>query len=715
MKKILQFMLKRKVLPVVLIVLFAAIFWAFQTQGGNGTSLTTQQKILTTLGTIIEQNHFKPKPINDNFSAQIFQKFLAAVDPDKNIFLQSDINSLKKYEKSIDDEIHGSSIQFVPAVDSIYNKRMKEVMSMYKDMLSKPFDFTSDEEIIIDGSKLDFPASEAQRKDSWRKKLKFLTLERYSDLVDQRDKLKLRKDTVVVIKSDADLEIEAREKVVKSMRKNFDRLKLKFNDDDRFNLFINTITSYMDPHSDYFPPVEKRSFDEQMSGKFYGIGASLKEEDGNIKVASLLTGSPAWKSEQIQVGDVVAKVGQGKEEPVELTGLAVEDAVKIIRGNKGTEVRLSLKKQDGSLKVVSIIRDEIVQDEVYVRSAVINGKEKIGYIYLPDFYADYEKPDGHRCAQDVAKEVEKLKAEGVDGIVMDLRSNGGGYLPEVVEMVGLFIPDGPIVQVKDKEGRPTVLRDNDKSVLYTGPLAVMINEFSASASEIFAAAIQDYGRGVIIGSSSSYGKGTVQRSIPFGRPLDLFTGRTEYGAIKLTLQKFYRINGGSTQLKGVTPDIVLPDEYEYLKFREKDNDNAMPYDEIEKANYSKWPLGYDINAIKAKSEQRIKNNTNFNLINKNAMWLSTQNDKTYSLNINKYKEEQNAIRTTVKQNDSLAKLTNELPIAALKSDTTKYNNVDKDKGERYKNWLKGLRSDIYINEASNVLQDMVSKQGLATH
>ncbi|HEX8277054.1 MAG TPA: S41 family peptidase, partial [Segetibacter sp.] len=441
-------MLKRKVLPVVLIVLFAAIFWAFQTQGGNGTSLTTQQKILTTLGTIIEQNHFKPKPINDNFSAQIFQKFLAAVDPDKNIFLQSDINSLKKYEKSIDDEIHGSSIQFVPAVDSIYNRRMKEVMSMYKDMLSKPFDFTADEEIIIDGSKLNFPANEAQRKDLWRKKLKFLTLERYTDLVDQRDKLKVRKDTVVVVKSDADLEIEAREKVVKSIGKNFDRLKLKFNDDDRFNLFINTITSYMDPHSDYFPPVEKRSFDEQMSGKFYGIGASLKEEDGNIKVASLLTGSPAWKSEQIQVGDVVAKVGQGKEEPVELTGLAVEDAVKIIRGNKGTEVRLSLKKQDGSLKVVSIIRDEIVQDEVYVRSAVINGKEKIGYIYLPDFYADYEKPDGHRCAQDVAKEVEKLKAEGVDGIVMDLRSNGGGYLPEVVEMVGLFIPEGPIVQVK---------------------------------------------------------------------------------------------------------------------------------------------------------------------------------------------------------------------------------------------------------------------------
>jgi carboxyl-terminal processing protease len=325
-----------------------------------------------------------------------------------------------------------------------------------------------------------------------------------------------------------------------------------------------------------------------------------------------------------------------------------------------------LKKQDGTLQVVPIIRDEIVQDEVYVRSAIMNGKEKIGYIYLPDFYADYEKPDGHRCAQDVAKELQKLKAEGVDGIVMDLRNNGGGYLPEVVEMVGLFIPDGPVVQVKDRQGRPTILRDNDKSVIYTGPLTVLVNEFSASASEIFAAAIQDYGRGLVIGSSSSYGKGTVQRNIPFGRPLDLFTGRTEFGAIKLTLQKFYRINGGSTQLKGVTPDVVLPDEYEYLKFREKDNENAMPWDEIEKTSYTKWEGGYDFNSIKNKSQERIKNNTNFNQINNNAIWLSKQNDKIYSLNFEKYKGEQKAIRATVKQNDSLAKLTVEMPFEGLK-------------------------------------------------
>jgi carboxyl-terminal processing protease len=707
MKKIFQFMLNKRVLPIVLIVLIASIFWAFQSHGENGKSLTNQQRILTSLGGIIEQNHYSPKPINDNFSKEIFKKFLSSVDHDKNIFLQSDINALKKYETALDDEIHGSPLQFLPAVNEVYAQRTQEVALLYKDILSKPFDFSTNEEIVTDSKKLNFSSTDAGRKEMWKKKLKYLALERYSDLLDQREKNKDKKDFVT--KTNAELEKEAREKVGKIMDKNFEKLKYRFTDDERFNLFINTITAYMDPHSDYFPPVEKRSFDEQMSGRFYGIGASLKEEEGSIKIGTLLTGSPAWKSGEIQAGDIVMKVAQGKNEPVELTGLDVEDAVKIIRGTKGTEVRLTMKKQDGTLKVVSLIRDEIVQDEVYVRSAIVNGKEKIGYIYLPDFYADYEKSNGARCAVDVAREVQKLKAEGVDGIVIDLRNNGGGYLSEVVQMVGLFIPDGPIVQVKDKEGKPTVLRDEDKSVLYTGPLAVMINEFSASASEIFAAAIQDYGRGIILGSSSTYGKGTVQRAIPFGRPLDLFSGRTEFGAIKLTLQKFYRINGGSTQLRGVTPDVIIPDEYEYLKFREKDSENALPWDEIQKSDFTKWKTEYNLNEIKAASEQRIKNNQNFSTILNNAKWLGQQNDKTYSLNLEKFKQEQKIIRATVKQTDSLEKAPVETAFEGLKADEAKYNNVDKEKGERYKTWLKNLRKDIYVGEATNVVKDMIEK------
>ena len=698
-------MLNRKVLPLVLVMIFAGVFWAFQSQGENGKSLTNQQKILTTLGSIIEQNHYNPKPINDNFSKEVFKRFIQTIDGDKNLFLEADIQSLKKFEITIDDEIHGAPIQFIPAVNELYSKRIQEVSALSEEILKRSFDFSVNEEIVLDNEKTIFGKTAAEREDKWRKKLKFMALERYVDLIDTREKNKNTKD--FVIKTDAALEIEARGKVSKIMHKTFDRLKVKFTDDERFNMFINAITSFQDPHSDYFPPIEKRGFDELMSGRFFGIGASLREEDGNIKIATLLTGSPAFKSGEINVGDIVLKVGQTKEEGVDLTGFAVEDAVQIIRGNKGTEVTLTLRKQDGSIKPVTLVRDEIVQDEVYVRSAILNGKQKIGYIYLPDFYADYDKPSGNRSAADIAREIIKLKSENVEGIIIDLRFNGGGYLNEVIQMVGLFIPEGPVVQVKDREGKPTILSVNEKSVLYSGPLTVLVNEQSASASEIFAAAIQDYGRGIVLGSSSTYGKGTVQRNIPFGKPVDFYTGRTEFGAVKLTLQKYYRVDGGSTQLKGVVPDVILPDEYEYYKIREKDNKNALPWDQITKAPFKKWEGFESINGIAQASQDRVSGNTIFKLLDKNAKWLAEQNNKIHSLNIEKYRAVQKSIRATVKQNEMLTKLENEMPFEGLKADNAKYNNVDKEKGERYKTWLKNLRTDIYINEATKVVSDMI--------
>ena len=698
-------MLNRKVLPLVLVMIFAGVFWAFQSQGENGKSLTNQQKILTTLGSIIEQNHYNPKPINDNFSKEVFKRFIQTIDGDKNLFLEADIQSLKKFEITIDDEIHGAPIQFIPAINELYSKRIQEVSALSEEILKRSFDFSVNEEIVLDNEKTIFGKTAAEREDKWRKKLKFMALERYVDLIDTREKNKATKD--FVIKTDAALEIEARGKVSKIMHKTFDRLKVKFTDDERFNMFINAITSFQDPHSDYFPPIEKRGFDELMSGRFFGIGASLREEDGNIKIATLLTGSPAFKSGEINVGDIVLKVGQTKEEGVDLTGFAVEDAVQIIRGNKGTEVTLTLRKQDGSIKPVTLVRDEIVQDEVYVRSAILNGKQKIGYIYLPDFYADYDKPSGNRSAADIAREIIKLKSENVEGIIIDLRFNGGGYLNEVIQMVGLFIPEGPVVQVKDREGKPTILSVNEKSVLYSGPLTVLVNEQSASASEIFAAAIQDYGRGIVLGSSSTYGKGTVQRNIPFGKPVDFYTGRTEFGAVKLTLQKYYRVDGGSTQLKGVVPDVILPDEYEYYKIREKDNKNALPWDQITKAPFKKWEGFESINGIAQASQDRVSGNTIFKLLDKNAKWLAEQNNKIHSLNIEKYRAVQKSIRATVKQNEMLTKLENEMPFEGLKADNAKYNNVDKEKGERYKTWLKNLRTDIYINEATKVVSDMI--------
>lgn len=708
----LQYMFSKKSLPLVILFVVTGLVVAFRSLGlVDGPPATRYERILHNIGEILSEVHYSPKKIDDDFSREIFKKYLGEkIDPQKNVFLQADIEELKRFETQLDDEIRGGPVQFVPAVSAIYKKRILEAEQMYQEQLQQPFDFSVDETVSFDPEQRNFPTTVEEKKEAWRKRMKYLVLERYSDLMGERDKAKTA--ATGAPRTDADYEKEARERVLKIMNRSFDRLKRKFDDDDSFNTYVNTVTETMDPHTTFFPPVEKRYFDEQMSGRFFGIGAALREEEGSIKIVTLITGSPAWKSGEITVGDVIVKVAQGTEEPLDITGFLVEDAVKIIRGEKGTEVRLELKKADGSLKTVSLIRDEIVQDEVFARSAIINGpKGKIGFIYLPEFYADFDDPKGARCSDDVRKEIIRLKEQKVDGIIMDLRNNGGGSLYDVVQMVGLFIEEGPIVQVKDREGKPQIYRDRDKTVLYDGPLAVMVNEFSASASEIFAAAIQDYDRGIIIGSTTTYGKGTVQRNIGLDKTLGLLQPNSELGTIKLTLQKFYRINGGSTQLRGVQSDITLPDVLEYSPVREKNNPDALPWDEIQKADYSRWRYKLDLNPIKAASTSRISDNPSFNIIRTNAQWLSEQNDKTYTLHLKKYQEQQKLIREKVKQIDSLNKAPGDVDVVALAEDLKKLE-ADESKSERFKQWIKNLRSDIYLDESVKVINDMIVQDNL---
>jgi carboxyl-terminal processing protease len=720
MLKVLKIMINKRNLPILLLVLGGGVFVAFRTLGLGGTPPTKYERILLNVGTMLEQIHYSPKAIDDKFSKEVFDKYMGEVDAEKDVFLQSDVDALNtRYGTTIDDEILGTAhVQFVPAVTEVYKKRLAETEAIYKDILSKPFEFTKDEDFDQNFDQMKFPHSEAERREAWRKRLKFLTLERYSELLDQQEANKGKKDFVA--RSNEDLEKDARARSLKIMDRIYERLKLKMSDDDRFNMFVQSIVQSMDPHTDYFPPVEKRYFDEQMSGHFFGIGASLKDEDGNIKITSLVTGSPAWKSGKVAVGDVIMKVAQGNQEPVELTGYFVEDAIKIIRGSKGTEVRLWLKKSDGSIQLVPLVRDEIVQDELtFARSAIVNSsKGKIGYIYLPEFYADFDNPKGSRCSIDVAKEIIKLKEQKVDGIVLDLRNNGGGSLYDVVQMAGFFVEQGPIVQVRDRDGKSQVLPDHDKSVLYDGPFAVMVNELSASASEIFAAAIQDYHRGVIIGSTSTYGKGTVQRNIGLDKSMNFMVDpNSELGTIKLTLQKFYRISGGSTQLRGVVSDIALPDIYpdiyEYAKFREKDNPDALPWDEIAKAEYTPWKYAYDVNNIKTMSAERLKSNSALQLIRQDEDWLNKEKDKVYPLNVQKYRLEQKQLKDTYKQIETLSKLKdgNELNVQSLPQDAHKYDD-DKLKGDRFQAWLKERKSDVWLGEAVNVLDDMIVQKNL---
>jgi carboxyl-terminal processing protease len=421
-KKIADMMFSRKTLPVLAVLLIGGLLFAVNTTGLINPPDKYQQ-IFSEVTELLEEAHFSPKKIDDAFSKQIFKKYLAALDDDRNIFLQSDIRELKVYEARIDDELHGAPIKFFYAVDQIYQKRLKEVADVYKEFLKQPFTYNTTESFKPTPGDNDYPANAAARRDQWRKRLKYMSLDRYADLLDQRDANKGQKDFVV--KTDAQLEQEARSRVQTIMERSFQRRNVRFTEEERFNLLVNTVTETMDPHTRFFPPIEKRSFDEQMSGRFYGIGASLREEDGTIRIATLVTGMPAWKSGEFAVGDQVVKVGQGGDEPVDVSGYEVEDAVKLIRGKKGTEVRVTLRKADGSIKVVSLIRDEIVLDETYARSAIVkqDGK-KVGYIFLPEFYADWERPNGARSAQDVYKEILKLREQKVDGIIMDLRNNG---------------------------------------------------------------------------------------------------------------------------------------------------------------------------------------------------------------------------------------------------------------------------------------------------
>lgn len=665
------------------------------------------EKIIRNVMMVLQEIHYSPKNIDDNFSKQIFKEYLAELDSGKDIFLASDIEALRtKFETKIDEELDlKEKATFFTTAGELYKKNLLEAEPLIAQILSKPFDFTVKETINIDPKSKDYPTDVAARTDAWRKKLKLMTIERLSDLMNQNEKAKVKK-------TQAELEKEAREKVGKIMSRAMEGMKKKSTTDEYFKIFINTITQAFDPHTDYFPPIDQRSFNESMSGSYFGIGAQLREEDGNIKIGPLTPGSPSEKSGELTQGDILIAVAQGDEEPTEVIGYAVQDVVKIIRGKENTEVRLTLKKADGTVKVVKLIRKKLALDGTFAKSVIIkDGDKKVGMIYLPEFYADFENPNGRRCAKDVAIEIEKLKQEGVEGIILDLRNNGGGSLYDVVQMVGLFIPDGPIVQVKDRKGKIQTQGDNDKSVLWDGPLTVMVNEFSASASEIFAAAIQDYKRGIVVGSSSTFGKGTVQRQLPLNFEGNKLLEEDEYGSIKITLQKFYRVNGGSTQLNGVVPDVLLPDTYEYLKFREKDSEKALPWDEISKASF-KPTVGLDFAEPIKNSYQRIGTNPAFQAIKTNAALIDKVSDKVYSLNLNDYKIEQKQIKDLGQKIDEALKVRDSLPTSFMEVDVANYNQT-KDKEETNKNFLKIISKDIYVNEAVKIIADMVKSKQIA--
>jgi len=691
-------MIPKKILkPVLLFVVISLSSFSVYQFGKN-------HLLLEMLMSALDQAHYSPLKINDEFSEKAFTLYLKRLDTNKKFLLKEDVDALSKYKQSIDDEIQNGTLDFYNLSAKLIANRIKEKELWSKEILSKPLDYTVDEEYQTDGDKSTYANSVADLKIEWAKMLKYQVLSRLDEAMTNQEKAKAKKDTVFTEKSFDSLEVDARRKTLKGNEDWFKRLS-KISSKDRYSAYLNTITGLYDPHTEYFAPKDKKKFDQSMSGQFEGIGARLQSKEGILKVSDIIVGSPSFKQGELKAGDEIHKVGQGANEPKDITDMDMDDAIELIKGKKGTEVRLTVKKPDASFKVITIIRDVIEIDETYAKSAILNNKKKIGYIYLPMFYADFTRNGAHRCSEDIKKEVEKLKKEGVEGIIIDLRDNGGGSLQEVVEMGGLFVPKGPMVQVKGKAGAPNIMENKFSKVVWDGPLAVMINHGSASASEILAAAIQDYKRGVIIGTQS-FGKGTVQSFLDLDQyVLPQFDSLRPLGSVKITMQKFYRVNGGATQLKGVMPDVALPDPYEFLEVGEKDMDYPMPWDEISKATYQEFTnINYD--KLKKASSERVKQSAAFKLIDMEAKELKAKKDDTkYNLKIDKYRAELKQLREQNKKYDSLKQeikgFTTDIVFVdkeSMKADTVKLNKEIK--------WTKNIAKDNYIYEASNILNDM---------
>ena len=647
---------------------------------------------------MLQQIHYAPKTLDDQFSGKIFNAYLQQLDGGKRFFLKDDISQFKKYESQLDDEMKGRIVQFYKVVNTLFKQRLKESEIIVDNILKQPFTFTQNETYNAKTDKLNYCKTSEELQERWRNYLKYQVLAQYEDQLDIRVKDTASKQ------SEAQMEEKARQTILRIEKRNIDNLLKLTTDEEAFNTYVNSIVNLYDPHSSYFLPVDRREFQESLSGVYYGIGALLLDMQGKIGIGELMIGGPAWKSGQVEKNDVIVKVAQDGGKPVEIAGLAMTEVIKLTRGQKGTSVTITFRKQDGSLKDVTLKREALQLEDTFVKSAIIEDSVKLGYISFPKFYTDFGDDNGRSCARDMARELQRLQIENVKGIIIDIRDNGGGSLGEVINMIGLFIKEGPVVQVKGPVGEPYVSRVKSKEALYDGPLVVLVNEMSASAAEIFAAAIQDYHRGIIIGSSSTYGKGSVQRPFGVGENRLSNAVNTDLGTMHITLQKYYRITGEATQLKGVEPDIKLPGIYEPYKIQEKDNPTAMAWDKISAVPFASWDEAGVLPKVVSLSGNRMKDDTTLLRLSKNLHWLQNRSG-IHALELDKYKKEEKELQSKV------SAIRKELVSAKPMSvkNTTDMEESLKEK-EQFKNdsnkaWLNSLKKDLFLSEAVYVLYD----------
>ena len=688
------------ILPIILV---AGILLSFNIRQNPDPE---KDKVL--LGLIryaLTQGHYEPQALDDDFSKAIFDDFIDDLDPTRRFFTQEDIQQFSVYQDQIDDQIKNEDLTFYNLVYSKYINRLQEVKGFYKEILKYPFDYNRDETFDIDYDKKAYPKNEIELIINWQKQLKLITISRLHDkLLAEEEKKK--NDSNYKMKSFKEIEIEAREATLKGIEESFDRMD-DLDETDWFSVFVNSISEEFDPHTTYFAPKVKKRFDIDMAGKLEGIGARLQKKGDYTQVMELISGGPAWRAGQLEVGDIILKVAQGEDEPLDIVGMRLDDAIEYIKGKKGTEVNLTIKKIDGTITVISIIRDVVEIEETFAKTSIVEkDKRKFGIINLPKFYIDFSKKNFRNSATDMALEIERLKEENVEGLIIDLRNNGGGSLETAIDIAGLFIQEGPVVQVKYREGKPRVRSDKNKNIQWNKPLVVLVNELSASASEIFAAAMQDYNRAVIIGSKQTFGKGTVQNVLPLN---NYYKYSKDLGALKMTIQKFYRVNGGSTQLEGVESDIKLPGRYSYLDIGERDEENPLQWDKIESAEYTPWNHYENFDEVVNNSKIRVANNSQFILIDKNAKWMKEGRDDTIVyLKYSKYKKDLENRNEESKKFDPMYDYQNNL---SFTSPLYEIPLLEKDSilAKKREIWHKNLAKDIYVEEALNVLGELKIK------
>ncbi|EAQ42307.1 carboxy terminal-processing peptidase [Polaribacter sp. MED152] len=671
----------------------------------NATNDPEKDKVLVyVLKNILTRGHFVVKEMNDDFSEHVYNSFLEGLDSSKRYFTQKDIKEFSKYKYQIDNQLLRDDLTFYKLVYGRFLEKIKNAKSYYEDLLAQPFNFDKNETIDLDYKNLPFAKNDNELIDYWRKQLKLQTLSRIQEQT-AIQKNKLEKDKNYPVKSFKTLEKEARAEVLKNMEELYIRIE-ELENDDWFSTFLNSVVGAFDPHTTYMDPDIKERFDQNISGKLEGIGARLQKKGIYTHVSELVAGGPASKQGDLEPGDIILKVAQGDEEPLDIVGMRLDDAIKFIKGKKGTEVQLTVKKKiDGSIQVISIIRDVVQLDETFVKSSIVekNGK-KYAIIDLPSFYIDFSDNNYRDSAKDMEKEIERLKAEGVSGLIVDLRNNGGGSLKTAIEISGLFIDKGPIVQVKYRGENPIVKEDIDPTVQWDGAVVVLVNEFSASASEIFAAAMQDYKRGVILGGNQTYGKGTVQNILPINQFYPKY--EKDLGYLKMTIQKFYRVNGGSTQKEGVYSDIAMPSRLSYMKYGERDLDGALNWDKVPQAKYTQTNTYANFNDVVYNSKQRIANSENFKMVNEYAKWLKeNQDDTSFSLNYKRFFAENELKEKEADKFKSVFDYKSNLTFTSPKYEKDLFKN-DKDLADKRIAWHKNLSKDMYISEALNVLSEL---------